>query len=182
MIPKKQEESKANDAADFQAAMSDTAMKKGFLDGAKKALYPKGSEQGGKAPPTEEELMEELKQAMGEAGPSSAAGTAAAAAAPTRPSVAVKKPELKTADFTLCTAAEGGDLQLVVSVPGLESMKLVNLDVTERRAEFGFPSATNLKPLQVELPQSVCPSSVKAKFSKKTHQITVNLPLAASGA
>jgi len=150
-------------------------LRKGFLDSAKKPLYPKGSEQGKvKEPPSEEELMKELAAMTGEGAgmPKAPSGEAP------RPGLSVKKQECKTADFTLSEVSEA--LQLVVSVPGLESMKEVSLDVTEKRASLGFPGSAGLKPLQVELPTVVVPKAVKAKFSKKTHQITITLPLAAN--
>jgi len=93
-----------------------------------------------------------------------------------KPSVA-KAHELKVAEFTLERDDNEGLLQLAVSVPGLDSMKGVELDVTDSLASIVFPSSVKLKPLKVELPASVVPSSVKAKFSKKTSQITVKLPL-----
>merc|ERR1711879_82907 len=94
-------------------------LRKGFLDSAKKPLYPKGSEQG-KAPPSEEELMKELAAMTGEgAGMPKIPSGEATAAAP-RPGLSVKKQECRAADFTLNDITEA--LQLVVSVPGLESM------------------------------------------------------------
>merc|ERR1712066_1008340 len=88
-----------------------------------------------------------------------------------RPGLSVKKQESRVAEFTLSESSEA--LQLVVSVPTLESMKEVSLDVTEKRASMSFPGSAGLKPLQVELPAAVVATAVKAKFSKKTHQITI---------
>jgi len=94
-----------------------------------------------------------------------------------KPTMTVKVPEYKVAEFTLERDDTEGLLQLVVGVPGLLSMQGVDLDVTESCASLVFPSSVGLKPLKVELPAEVVPTSVKAKFSKKTHQITVKLPL-----
>jgi len=162
-----------------EAPDAEGSIKKGFFDGAKKALYPKGSEQGGKASKSEEELLKEFVKSAGV--DKAPGGYPASASRPggeaQRSGMAVKKQESKSADFSLNEISDG--LQLVISVPGLESMKNVNLDVTDRRAALEFPSAAGLKPLQVDLPKSVAPQSVKAKFSKKTSQITVTLPLGA---
>merc|ERR1719498_318766 len=94
-----------------------------------------------------------------------------------KPGITAKTPEKKAPEFTLDRDDNEGLLQLVVSVPGLESMKGVDLDVTEDCASLDFPSSVGLRPLKVELPTSVVPTAVKAKFSKKTQQITVKLPL-----
>lgn len=171
-----------------RAADSEPAIKKGFLDSAKAPLYPKGSEQ--KAPPTEEEmmkiqrdmmgnesdLMKSLGQMMEKEGMIDPAGQAGVTQTP-KPNITAKTPERKAPDFTLESNDAEGQLELVVVVPGLESMQGVDLDVTERRASLAFPTKVGLKPLQVELPAAVIPTSVRAKFSKKTHQITVKLPL-----
>merc|ERR1711865_1072733 len=149
--------------------------------------YPKGSEQ--RAPPTpcdeadwikglgadeQAELMKQLGMEMGDDFlPTSQTNTPQAK----KPSVVAKVPELKVAEFTLERDDNEGLLQLAVSVPGLESMQGVELDVTDSLASLVFPSSVKLKPLKVELPASVVPSSVKATFSKKTSQITVKLPL-----
>jgi len=154
----------------------ETHLKKGFLDSAKKPLYPKGSEQA-KAPPDEAQLIKELGHLMGPTGDADALGPKPNEPQPRKTSVSVKVPEYKPPEFTL-TQVPGG-LQLVVSVPGLASMKDVSLDVIERRASLAFPASVGLKPLQVELPEAVIPVSAKAKFSKKTHQITISLPTAA---
>jgi HSP20 family molecular chaperone IbpA len=162
------------------------AVKKGFLDGAKKPLYgPEGSTQGRSTPDvSEEQMMRDLKNMMGEQGAFNSedleeaqkmadmVNKASAGAKP--PSVAVKAKELPTPDFTL-TEADGA-LQLVISVPGLASMQGVDLDVTERSASLCFPSEVSLRPLKVQLPEAVQPTKVKAKFSRKTHQITVTMP------
>lgn len=161
------------------ATKSEPAMKKGFLESAKSALYPKGSEQ--RAPPDESEMMKRLgedkdfmRQLLAEGDlpePQSAKPQAQ------KPTVTVKVPEMKAPEFTLERDDTEGLFQLVVDVPGLASMQGVDLDVTESLASLAFPSAVGLKPLKVELPAQVVPSSVKAKFSKKTQQLTVKLPL-----
>merc|ERR1719310_2254780 len=92
------------------------------------------------------------------------------------PSLAVKTSSLKAPEFRLNEAADGESLQLVVEVPGLLSMHGVNLDVTDQRAMLDFPAGVSLRPLQVDLPCAVVPTSVKAKFSKKASTITVTLP------
>jgi len=163
----------AADEDSAAAAAAEPALKKGFLGDAKKPLYPKGSEQA-RAPPSEEDFMKGLLQ---EEASAAAAEARREAEREKKPSVAVKVNEAKAPDFELKEAAEG--LQLVVGVPGLDSMQDVSLDVTERRASLGFPPASGLKPLQVELPVAVVPTKVKAKFSKKSKQITVTLPGAA---
>merc|ERR1712139_432382 len=94
-----------------------------------------------------------------------------------KPSISAKVPEKKTPEFVLDRDDNEGLLQLVVDVPGMDSMKGVDLDVTESCASIDFPSNVGLRPLKVELPAAVVPGSVKAKFSKKTHQLTVKLPL-----
>jgi len=161
---------------------SEPAIKKGFLDNAKAPLYPKGSEQ--RAPPDEaemlknlggdadmEDMMKSLGMLMGESGDSKSQ------AVPPKPSVTAKVAEKKAPEFTLERDDNEGLLQLLISVPGLESMKGVDLDVTESCASLAFPSSVGLRPLKVELPTAVVPTAVKAKFSKKTQQITVKLPL-----
>lgn len=190
---------KQSEAAQSGGAESEPAIKKGFLDNAKSPLYPKGSEQ--KAPITQEEMlaqgfhqglnnmsddemmkalglegkdMEMMANMFGEAGlpqPQSQAPQAL------KPTVTAKVPERKAPEFTLDRDDSEGLLQLVVDVPGLESMKGVDLDVTEACASLAFPSNTGLRPLKVELPAEVVPGSVRAKFSKKNHQLTVKLPL-----
>jgi len=161
---------------------SGPAIKKGFLDNAKTPLYPKGSEQ--RAPADEKELlkslgneaelMKNLGKLMGEEGLPELQSRAPEASKPT---MTAKVPQRKAPEFTLDRDDNEGLFQLVVDVPGLESMKGVDLDVTESCASLAFPNSVGLKPLQVELPAAVIPGSVKAKFSKKTHQLTVKLPL-----
>lgn len=153
---------------------------KGFLGNAKSPLYPKGSEQG-KAPPDEAQLTKELESLLGEAKLKEALqeNEGFGDAAPSKPSTAVKKTERPAPEFELKEVPEG--LQLAVSVPGLSSMQGVNLDVTERQASIGFPASVALKPLQVELPKSVIPTSARAKFSRKTQQINITLPVAVPG-
>lgn len=159
-------------AASNENSVSGPAMKKGFLDNAKQPLYPKGSEQ--RAPATDEQVMRELGNLLGpDAG-------ATPQTAPKTPSVSVKTQEQKAPEFTVSETPEG--LQLSICVPGLESMKGVDLDVTERHASFKFPSGAGLRPLEVALPKAVLPASTRAKFSKKTHQITVTLPGASPAA
>lgn len=160
-------------------AESAPTMKKGFLDNAKAPLYPKGSEQ--RSPVDDVEMLKNLGsdadfmknfgQFMSEEGmPPPQSETP-------KPSVAAKMPERRAPKFTLERDDNEGLLQLVIDVPGLESMKGVDLDVTDACASLAFPSSIGLRPLKVELPASVVPASVRAKFSKKTHQITVKLPL-----
>jgi len=169
-------------AAAAAEAEVEPAVRKGFLEKAKTPLYPKGSEQA-RAPPSEEELMKELGSLMGKAGLEEAlqgvSGASEAAAGRKTAETAVKAPERKAAEFTLSEVPEG--LQLAVSVPGLGSMQGVSLDVTERQASLSFPSSAGLKPLQVELPTSVVPTSARAKFSRKTQQINITLPVAVPG-
>jgi len=176
--------SKSNNAPGApSAAGAGPAMKKGFLDSAKTPLYPKGSEQ--RAPPTDAEFMknqmkgmENDKELMEALGMSLGNDHEARTPQAQKPSVVAKVPELKTPQFTLERDDNEGLLQVVVDVPGLESMKGVDLDVTDTLASFVFPGGVRLRPLKVELPAAVLPSGVKAKFSKKTSQITVKLPLA----
>lgn len=148
------------------------AVKKGFFENAKAALYPNGSEQA-KAPPDEAQMFKELSNLMGPGGDG-----AVPRQATEKSSVTVKAPERKAPDFTLTESGDG--LQLAIAVPQLTSMQGVNLDVTERRASLDFPSSAGLRPLQVELPRAVLPTAARAKFSKKTHQIMVTLPAAAA--
>lgn len=157
---------------------SEPSMKKGFLDSAKSALYPKGSEQ--RAPPDEAEIMKSfgsdpafMRQLLG--GDSLPEPQSPPQAQ--KPTTTGKVPESRIPDFTLDRDDTNGLLQLVVGVPGLESMQGVDLDVTETSASVVFPRHVGLKPLKVELPSQVIPSSVKAKFSKKNHKLTVTLPL-----
>lgn len=173
-------------AAKPSGADSEPAIKKGFFDNAKSPLYPKGSEQ--RAPVDEAELLKslggneaELLKSLGgnEAELLKSLGLPEPQSRPQaqKPSVTAKVPERKAPEFKLERDDNEGLLQLAVSVPGLESMKGVDLDVTESCASLAFPSSMGLKPLKVELPASVVPTSVRAKFSKKTHEITVKLPL-----
>mmetsp|Transcript_128763 Transcript_128763/g.223306 ORF Transcript_128763/g.223306 Transcript_128763/m.223306 type:complete len:534 (-) Transcript_128763:233-1834(-) len=169
-------------------AKSEPALKKGFFDNAKAALYPEGSEQ--RAPANEADLlktlgqnpglmeeigkdnnlMKELQSMMGEM-PDLGGGKQQS-----EKKVAAKVSTSKPPEFTLTREAEG--LQLVIAVPGLESMSGVDLDVTEQSASIAFPASVGLKPLKVELSEAVIPTSVRAKFSKKNRQITVKLPVA----
>jgi len=147
-------------------------LQKGFLSNAKAPLYPKGSEQ--KAPPSDEQLLHEFGDLLRESEPESTAQ-----APEKKPNVTVKVPDRKTPKFELNQVPEG--LTLAVSVPGLSSMQGVSLDVTEREASLEFPPSVNLKPLKVELPRCVIPTGARAKFSRKTNQITISLPSAAAG-
>eukprot|EP00933_Yihiella_yeosuensis_P072827 TRINITY_DN81365_c0_g1_i1.p1 TRINITY_DN81365_c0_g1~~TRINITY_DN81365_c0_g1_i1.p1 ORF type:complete len:549 (+),score=133.68 TRINITY_DN81365_c0_g1_i1:149-1795(+) len=167
-----------------------TAVKKGFFDGQKKSIYGKeGSAQGGpidfskidesalmkelqNMPSEERELMEEFKKMLDSSSPPTASPSFG------KTEVAAKTPDRRSPEFTINEIDDG--LQLIIKVPELESMKGVDLDVTEKAASVIFPSSVGLKPLKVELPAAVVPSSVKAKFSKKTHQITVSLPTASA--
>lgn len=171
-------------AAELAGAASDPAIKKGFLDNAKTALYPKGSEQ--RAPPSDEDLFKNFGscwhlsmdgtphhlQAEQEGLPPQARAPEVKKA-----TINAKVLDRATPGFTLETDDNEGLLQLTVSTPGLESMQAVDLDVTERSVALSFPSSACLKPLKVELPAAVVPTGVKAKFSKKTRQLTVKMPL-----
>lgn len=178
-------------AASSAAADGKPAIKKGFFDNAKAPLYPKGSEQ--RAPLDDKEL---LKQ-MGDLKMDELLGSEVdmkdmasffkdmpfdppeREASKTTSQAEVKAVEKKAPDFTLDRAPDDeSQLHLVVSLPGLESMQGVDLDVTDSCASLAFPASMGVKPLQVELPEKVLPGSVRAKFSKKTRQITVKMPLA----
>lgn len=172
--------------AGSSAAPPKPAVKKGFLDGAKGSLYPEGSGEGSQAPVNEADLIKGLERAYGsddaelikqfkEISKDQPEGNAPPGAK--KPSMVVKGPDSKTPEFTLERNDNDGLLELSVNVPGLESMKGVELDVTDNLASIVFPSSIKMKPLKVELPAAVVPSGVKAKFSKKTSQITVKLPL-----
>jgi hypothetical protein len=92
------------------------------------------------------------------------------------PQVNAKTPALKAVDFNLNETS--GGLQLVVSVPDLRSMEGVDLDVIERKVSLDFPTNLGYRPLHVELPVAVAPTAVRAKFSKKSRELTVTLPRA----
>jgi len=175
-------------------ASSGPSMKKGFLDNAKSPLYPKGSEQ--RAPTDEADFMKslggdeaEMRAMLSKLGMSDDTlgeldkgldGLLEPKGAPQahKPSnIAAKFSERKAPEYKIVVDDNEGLLQLVVDVPKLESMQGVDLDVTDKCASIAFPSSVGLSPLRVQLPSSVIPASVKAKFSKKTHQITVKLPL-----
>lgn len=171
---------------------SGSAVKKGFLAGAKTALYPEGSREGKKSPgmdsfkdklndpallkefenmaPEELAMMGDLKSMLDESAKMSPPGS--------QQPVAAKLPDRRVPEFVLNDVEDG--LQLIIQVPELESMRGVDLDITERRASLVFPASVSLKPLQVELPTAVVPTGVKAKFSKKTRTITVTLPAASA--
>merc|ERR1712039_339108 len=119
---------------------------------------------GQRAPPDEAELlkslgnesdlMKSLGQFMGQEGMSELAG----AANSQKPTIATKTAERKEPEYSLESNDAEGQLELVVSVPGLDSMQGVDLDVTEKRASLAFPSKVGLRPLQVELPAAVIPT------------------------
>lgn len=175
------------------ADVAQEVLQKGFLENAKKALYPKGSEQAPAAPKaskledieqlaklSEGELMERVadmspdeKSMMDDLRSLIENKVTAATASPSEPS-RPKEPERQAADHSL-TEGEGS-LLLAISVPELDSMKGVDLDVTKEAATVVFPASANLRPLQVKLPKAVLPSQVRAKFSRKTHQINVTMP------
>jgi len=148
-------------------------LQRGFLNNAKAAFYPNGSEQA-KAPPCDEQLLHDFGNLLCESEPESAAQ-----APEKKSSVTVKVPDRKAPEFELNQVPEG--LSLAVSVPGLTSMQGVSLDVTEREVSLEFPPSVNLKPLKVELAESVIPTGARAKFSRKTKQISISLPVAAAG-
>lgn len=166
---------------------SEPAIKKGFFDNVKAPLYPKGSEQ--RAPLSEADECSKMLESLGgntdllnkmfgeEGLPGFPQPQEKPQAKEPKPTVTAKVPETKVPEFKLERDDNEGLLQLMVDVPGLESMKGVDLDVTESHASLAFPSSIGLRPLKIELPSAVVPTSVKAKFSKKTHQITVKLPL-----
>lgn len=172
----------------------ESAVKKGFLSGAKTALYPEGSREGKEAPnmdklkdafsdpellkemanmpPEELAMMGDLKSML----ENSSKMSPPSSGAEPKQSVAAKVPDRRTPDFVLNDVEDG--MQLIIQVQELESMRGVDLDVTERRASLAFPASVSLRPLQVDLPRAVVPTSVRAKFSKKTRQIIVSLPAA----
>jgi len=194
-VPRKFEQPPATKSASSSVGTKEAAVKKGFLEGAKKELYPEGSSQGkvtGKGTlgmmddealmreianmsPEEKNMMEELRSVLKE---SEGGKTAVPRDTAPKTAVAPKAPTSKSPEFSLSEVADG--MQLVIHVPELDSMKGVDLDVTERRASVAFPGTAGLKPLQVELPSAVIPTGVKAKFSKKTRQITISLPAASA--
>lgn len=175
--------------ASSSSQATEAAVKKGFFENTKKPLYAEPSREGSvkaalngknslderallaefeKLPPEEKALMEEFKTMLAQ---SSDLKTPERS----KHQVSAKAPERISPKYSL-TEASAGLLQLIIDVPGLQSMTGVDLDVTERQASLVFPSTVGLKPLKVELPTNVVPSSVRAKFSKKTQQITVSLP------
>ncbi|CAJ1342460.1 unnamed protein product [Effrenium voratum] len=177
---KKLEEPKTKLAAES----TESALKKGFLENAKKALYPEELKQLGSeelktsdletlAKLSEGDLMERMNQMSPEEKSlmndlqSLLEGKAQAAPA-------ARLDERRSAEYSL-TAVEAGH-QLQIHVPELDSMRGVDLDVTQDCAAVVFPHS--LQPLKVSLPVAVAPSKVKAKFSKKTHHINVTLPSA----
>lgn len=141
-----------------------STFKRGFLEDKTSPLSPQGSVQARALPDTEQLLHDMVKVA----GPVSAAMMPKA-----RPSN-VKAALARPPDFVLSVGC--GKLQLVVHVPELQSMQDVSLDVSERRAALAFPAHNGLRKLEVQLPETVLPTSVRAKFSKKAHTIIVTLP------
>merc|ERR1739848_842294 len=87
-------------------------------------------------------------------------------------------PALPSPKYTVEPAGDGCSLLLSVEVPGLTSMQNVSLDVADKSASIVFPGSANLGTLKTTLPDAVIPTKVKAKFSKKTQQIVVTMPLA----
>lgn len=179
------------------------AVKKGFLEGAKGSIYPEGSAECPVAPPDQAKLLREFGSMLSdakrggasldgldgldgvvedfgrmmsenEASAGAADGDGPAAA---KASTAVKATERKQAEFTL--DREGDAFRLAVALPGQDSMKGVNLDVTAKKVVMDFPLAMRLRPLQVELPQEVQASATRAKFSKKKQKLVVTLPFGA---
>jgi len=177
---------------------SGPTMKKGFLDAAKTPLYPEASEQrsptdegallesmgndadllknfenlmsqGYEPSANEKELMQQFGKLMSDTPQQPQSKKPATAAA--------GMPERKAPKFTLDRNDAEELLELVVLVPGLQSMQGVDLDVTESCASLSFPRSVDLGPLKVDLPTAVAPTGVRAKFSKKNHQLTVKLPL-----
>merc|ERR1719453_2193733 len=102
-------------------------------------------------------MMKTLMGELGEAGLPQPQSQVPQALKPT----AAKVPERKAPEFTLDRDDNEGLLQLVVDVPGLKSMKGVDLDVTDTCASLAFPSASGLKPLKVELPAAIAPGNVR---------------------
>lgn len=149
---------------------SSSGVKKGFLSNAKAPLYPEGSEQ--KAPISEKYMMENLMAEYAAFEKKNAADVPQNA----QTSIVAKTYEAKVPEFELKESPDGYLLSL--SVPGLESLKDVNLDVTDTNASLSFPAGSGYKPLKVELSARVLTTSVKAKFSKKTKHINVTLPVA----
>lgn len=173
-----------------------TKLKKGFLNDPGTQLYgPEGSEQ--RAPRDEADVLKEyghllgmdtddpLKKAElerltqelvdykekhdGEKG----AKPSGYPASPAKPKATAPSPE-----YTVEPDADGKSLVLVVEVPGLESMKGVDLDVASKSASLVFPAASNLGALKAALPEAVDPTKTRAKFSKKTQRLNVTMPLA----
>lgn len=171
-----------SDGGSATKAEAETPLKKGFLDGAKTPLYPKEGSQQAKTPVSDEQLLKDFSNILRQEHGDDPLGHKLQ---PPRDEPRTQKlvettPERKPPEFKLSETLDG--LQLVVDVPGLDSMQGVDLDVTDRRASMKFPSAAAIRPLQVELPFAVIPTEVRAKFSKKARQITVRLPVAASAA
>jgi len=149
------------------------AVKKGFLGDAKSPLYPEGSNQT-KAPVSEDQIIKDL---MAQKGLSQEHWSEdMIRQSKSEKSVEARTPSFKAPDFEVKHGPDA--LQLVVSVPTLESMEDVSLDVEARSASLKFPLSAKLTPLKVALPEAVVANKVKAKFSRKTKQITVSLPRA----
>eukprot|EP00928_Gymnodinium_smaydae_P032125 TRINITY_DN23347_c1_g2_i1.p1 TRINITY_DN23347_c1_g2~~TRINITY_DN23347_c1_g2_i1.p1 ORF type:complete len:544 (-),score=154.50 TRINITY_DN23347_c1_g2_i1:73-1704(-) len=167
------------------------AVQKGFFDKSKGSIYgPEGSSQGKKpaSDMTEDEMLRELSKYMKEdefsgaldalnlGGGNGGAGGAVGSSAKVATKPVAAAPKKAPPGYELSEVEEEGSLRLVVATPGLTAMKGVNLDVTERSASLEFPQESGLAPLQVQLPRNVEPTAVRAKFSKKTQQLTVTMP------
>jgi len=163
------------------------AMKKGFLENVKKALYPSGpsptdalkaSDLAELANLSEGEIMQRIAQMSPEEKSMMDDLQSLLEAGQKQEEQKQKEPEPKeqrrSAEYSLTATEEGHQLQ--IHVPELDSMKGVDLDVTQESATIVFPHS--LMPLQVKLPTAVLPTKVRAKFSKKTHHINVSLPSA----
>ncbi len=171
---------------------SEPAVKKGFLENVKKALYADGSSQGtgtgaealkstdleklaqlsegeimeriAQMSPEEKSMMNDLQSLLD----GSLKGEQPKEVKETKES----QDQRQVAEYKLEAVEDGHVLQ--IHVPELDSMKGVDLDVTCDNVTLVFPHS--FKPLQVKLPTAVIPKKVKAKFSKKTHDINVSLP------
>lgn len=147
---------------------SGPAIRKGFLEQGLKPLYPEGSGVREPSEAMQAQFLKEFGHAL-EAPASSEASTVRSAEREAESCRQVAVFSLSEVDN-----GEGKRLRLVIEVPKLESMEGVDLDVTERRATVTFPSG--YRPLQVELPTSVEPTLVRAKFSRKTKQLSATMP------
>lgn len=185
-VPQKLDQPKQTDGLPSQPAM-----KKGFLENVKKALYPgsgdaktaaealKSTDLEQLAQLSESEIMERIAQMSPEEKSmmndlqSLLEGAASKTEKHPEPQQS-QSDDRRVVEYKLEAIEDGHMLQ--IHVPELDSMKGVDLDVTADSATVVFPHS--LKPLQVKLPTAVIPKKVKAKFSKKTHHINVTLPMA----